>query len=306
MKRLWRMTFLFSFWFYTQPIHAQLFEREGLGCKIGFSYTFGYPLNSLGIQYKLYYLHSFFQVNLGGKLDLVATDLASRRKFVNFRQYLGAIGLFGNRGTSQTYIFDGLFHQSDRNYGLGYNYIWYIDNVGTSQQSGGMSVHIQRASILLENDFFAGQGRDRFRTNDLLIGYRLGDWYAFVQSKLWTGETRSAPRKEHTRIKNNAGYKDLRDMPFGKKTHGILAAGIIGEIPYHNALVASLGWDSEIIRHLLQNKLMHDKQFIPNKFRKQNPNYPILNQEGLPVFDLNNRKKDQVYFKLGLNTNWSY
>src|SRR5690554_7664459 len=70
----------------------------------------------------------------------------------------------GKKNTTPQLILDGLNHQSENNFAVAYNYLWYFDNIGTSQRSGGWGVHIQQVSLYIENDIFAGSGRDRKST----------------------------------------------------------------------------------------------------------------------------------------------
>src|SRR5690554_5168722 len=77
----------------------------------------------------------------------------------------------GRKFASPQLILDGLNHQSQNEFAVAYNYLWYFDNIGTSQRSGGWGVHIQQFSIYIENDLFAGSGRDRFRTSHASISY---------------------------------------------------------------------------------------------------------------------------------------
>ena len=60
----------------------------------------------------------------------------------------------------------------DKNVSVGYAYIFYKDNVQTSQNSGAISFHYKQFGITHENDFFAGKGRDRYRTAKMRLSFQ--------------------------------------------------------------------------------------------------------------------------------------
>ena len=211
---------------------------------------------------------------------------------------IGVVGLFGSLKNTSDYSYSCLQHQSLKKYGLAYSYIWYRDNKSTSQKSGAVGFHVNRLSILHENDFFSGFGKDRFRTGDITICLQdsLTKYISGIQ--LWTGETSGTRIKENKENKTKR-YKNLSDLPYGRTSNGIFFIGISNKIYLNNNLNIKLGLDSEQIRHLIQNKLLHDFPLLPKK--NKTPYYPRLDSNGLPTFNKENIKKARLYYSFELN-----
>ena len=80
-------------------------------------------------------------------------------------------------------------NQGNKNVSVGYAYIFYKDNVQTSQNSGAISFHYKQFGITHENDFFAGKGRDRYRTAKMRLSFQDSLLKFQTGFNLWTGET---------------------------------------------------------------------------------------------------------------------
>ena len=300
-----RFIVIFLFFF---PVMAwsQHYFRNHFGGSVGLVLNFGTHVNATGINLKGYYTDYFYQLNAGSTVRFSFSSYGNRRMYWENRNAIGIVLLGGKRETEQNFILDGLHHQTNYNLGVGYNYIWYFDNAGTSQCSGGFGVHVKAFSLLLENDVFAGQGRDRYRTGHVHTSYRYGDLRFAVGANMWTGETRGS-RIEVIPVNNHVhGFKFLEDLPYGRTSHGILYGGIDYRLPYGQTASVQLGIDSEHVRHVLQNKLIHDVIFLPKRWiKKSTPHYPCLDNEGCPTFEKTDYRKTRLFFQIGTNENWS-
>ncbi|MEL6867034.1 MAG: polymorphic toxin type 23 domain-containing protein, partial [Bacteroidota bacterium] len=80
------------------------------------------------------------------------------------------------------------------------------------------------------------------------------------------------------------GYRDLSATEWGIYSHGILALEWqYGALPFQQIAATALGIDAEAIRHILQNKIIHDGLSFPNRpFSSPNPHIPMLDQNGAP------------------------
>lgn len=283
---------------------AQVQTGSNWGVQVGISTQFGTHINQLGIKVQGYFVADFVQFNSGGLFHLTGKDLGGRTQFYSSRINTGIVFMGGKRTSIPTFILDGLNHQTNYQYGIGYNYLWYIDNAKSSQQSGGMAVHLEQWSIVIENDFYAGQGKDRFRTSHAHFSYH-EEWLNLsLHTNLWTGETEGVRR-----IKDNSypqEYKNLVNTIYGKTSHGILHLSADVLTAHGNVIGVDLGYDHEYIRHILQNKIMHDKKFIPVSMRKTNPHYPMLDKSGEPIFDRITRQEGSIFLQFGLNRVYSY
>lgn len=300
MKKIFFLLFLTPF-----SSFEQTFKAEKVGMSIGILFNVGAHVNSVGIAFNGYYHDYFYQINAGSTFTFNLTNYGKRKHFWETRNSLGLILLGGKKEMTPDFQLNGLLHNSNYNYGLGYNYIWYFDNAKTSQLSGGWAVHLKSFSLLLENDIFGGQGKDRFRTGHLTMNYRLKDFKISTGLNIWTGETANSIWNKEGFDKCPSGYRELENLPYGKTSHGILYGGISFNLGYGQFANTRIGVDSEKIRHAFQNRLMHDLIFLPKKFERKTPHYPRLDDLGCPVFEDSLVRKSKFYFQLGINENWS-
>lgn len=286
-------------------IYAQNYFAEHFGGTIGLVVNVGSHTNTIGINFKGYYTDYFYQTNVNSSFYFHSKNYGGRANFIENRSTVGLVLLGGKKQMNTDFLLDGLNHQTQYNLGIGYNYIWYFDNRGTSQKSGGFGLHIKKLSIYQENDFFGGHGRDRFRTGHVNISYRTENIRYSLGLNLWTGETRAAPWQKVSWDECPNGFRVLEDLAYGKTSHGILYGGITYNLPYNQLATMRIGIDSEQVRHGFQNRLIHDLIFLPKQVKHDTPHYPRLDSFGCPVFDKEGRRKDLFYFQFGANGNWS-
>lgn len=290
----------------TSTLFSQEYREEHFGVQIGVSANFGTHVKRIGLRIQAYGTYSFAQINIGHQIHFNRLNLADRNRYISNRISLGAVLLAGRRTAIPNFIFDGVNHQTQYEYGLGYNYLWYLDNTGTSQRSGGFGIHIQEFSLLIENDLFAGTGRDRFRTSYFGLHYHTETLNLNLNTQLWTGETWGTKLQNTADSMYQVGYKNLSKTLYGRKSHGIFSLGIDYIMGYGNRIHGIIGIDHERIRHGLQNKLMHDKPFVPEKWRDPNVNYPMLNKYGNPVHTKGEERSGYLYYQFGLNRSLTY
>lgn len=287
-------------------VSSQLLKSPEVGFNAGICLQFGTHVNGIGIQFNTYFTDRFYQFNLGEQFNFQLSDLANRRKFFQSRFSAGTVILTGKKSNQMDFQLNGLFHNTRYNYGLAYNYLFYNDNIGTKQRSGGWGLHLKKIAILFENDFFGGQGKDRFRTGNISVSYRDSTFKFTTGFSIWTGETTGT---EWQKIKFQDcpnGFRILEDKPYGKTSHGIIYLGFEYGYGNYQWLSYKIGVDSEHFRHILQNRFMHDLNLLPNKIPRRTPHYPMLDKYGCPVFDKTNVRKSNPYFQGGINSNWSY
>jgi hypothetical protein len=283
---------------------GQYWSDDNWGVQLGLSAQFGTHIQQIGIKLQAFYTQSFIQLNTGYLIHFNNLNLGARSNYLESRINIGAVLLGGKRDAIPTFILDGLNHQTAYRYGWGYNYLWYIDQAGTSQRSGGMAFHLAQWSLLLENDFYGGQGKDRFRTSHAQLNYHTENVNFSINTHLWTGETGGVRRQENG--KYSAQYKDISSNHLGKTSHGIAHVGIDYHFIFGNVLSLDAGYDHERIRHILQNRLMHDKKFVPQKIRKVNPHYPMLDVNGEPSLNGEDVKPGKIMLQIGSNRNLTY
>lgn len=287
------------------PGYCQNYFQDHFGGSIGIVANVGTHTNTIGLNFKGYYTDYFFQTNLSSTFYLHERNLGNRKNYFEMRNAIGIVLLGGKRDNQIDPYLDALNHQTNYRYGIGYNYIWYYDNAETSQLSGGWSLHFNKFSIYHENDVFGGQGRDRFRTGHLQFAYRYDQIRLSAGVNIWTGETRGAEWVKASTDWCPNGFKMLEGNPYGHTSHGIAYMGIQYFMPYQQNAQLRIGMDSENVRHVFQNRLMHDLPFMPKSFKRTTPHYPRLDEYGCAIFSNEFKRKDRFYLQFGANNNWS-
>ncbi|MDX2361307.1 MAG: polymorphic toxin type 23 domain-containing protein [Crocinitomicaceae bacterium] len=286
-------------------VFSQDYFKNHFGGTAGLVLNFGTHINAIGLNLKGYYTDYFFQVNANSTVYFYEKGLGQRTRFWESRNAVGLVLLAGKRQMESDFQLDGLNHQTPYNYGLGFNYLMYFDNAGTSQYSGGFSAHIKNVSIYHENDVFGGRSKDRFRTGQFYITYRSGDFKAGIGISMWTGETAGARWERAPTDNAPNGFKILEDLPYGRTSHGILYGSFMYNLGMGQTVHLKAGIDSENIRHAFQNRLIHDLIFLPKKIERKSPHYPRLDEFGSPAFTDEDVRRSKFYLQFGMNENWS-
>lgn len=277
-----------------------------LGLKASILLAFSSHQNALGFKLDSYAGNDFLQLNAGISSRYFLTNFGNRSNFGELRLSTGGVLMFGKGKNPINMDWDGSLHQSKSEYSIGYAHYWYFDRLGTSQRSGAWNIGIQRIDILMENDVFGGQARDRFRTGGLIVSYRDSLYKASIGLTIWTGETSGTLWDKTPRPGAPNGFRDLTNMPFGKLNHGILYGELKHRFSGIQTAGARLGWDSEQIRHVFQNRISHDLILFPKKMERRTPHYPRLDESGNNVFTRKEARKPQFYFQTFLNDGLPY
>jgi hypothetical protein len=295
--------FFLIVWVVSFSVSAQSFRftQPNAGFQTGLVLNVGTHELAVGIQVKGYVGFDYAQLNLGNTFLWKFYSLGDRKRFFENRASAGVVLMVGKNNSVVDFELDGLNHQTQKDFGIAFNYLIYSDNAGTSQLSGAWALHLRNISVRLENDVFGGQGRDRFRTGTLSVSYR-SDWYKINAGLfIWTGETKGSFWDKTGKKGMPNGFRSLENLPYGKTTHGIFYGGVQFLLPYGNIVHLRVGGDSEHFRHFFQNRLMHDLVFLPEKIKRNTPHYPRLDENGRPVFEKESVRKTKYYLQFGLN-----
>lgn len=282
-----------------------LCPAQEFGVRLGLVVNLGTHANAIGLKLNGYFCTDFVQLNIENQSKIHLTSWGKRQNFTENRFALGAVLMTGKDRIIRNFEFSPSWHNTQSPYSIGYTYYWYLDNIGTSQKSGAWSIGIKKFQLYFENDVFGGQAKDRFRSGLVRFAYLDSLFHYDLRCFIWTGETKGSVWNKKPMPGAPNGFRDLRDLPFGKTSHGILAFGITRVLPPYNDnymsnyVSASIGVDSEQIRHFVQNKLSHDLIFMPKSYKRNTPHYPRLNKNGLPVFEKKERKKDRLFLQMG-------
>jgi hypothetical protein len=301
------LTFLLMFLCFSQNFVSQIYIKNNFSLGFGVNASIGSPINKIGFTLGVAYQYKAFAAHANTNLDFNLNHYGKRKSFLQSKNSVG-VQFFGGKGNqwneNPAQVFARLCNEQ---FGLGYDYIWYLDNVGSSQRSGAFGLFIDKMRIYFENDIFAGQGSDRFRTGYVFAQYshrqfiqgQLQLFHFQLGTSIWTGETRTTVTKFDSI--NKCNYKDLSQNKFGKTSHGILFLGFSQQLDPLYQIGFKLGVDSELVRNSFQNQLFHNLKFIPSKKINRTANYPMLDQNGKPIFDKKMRRKDKLFLIGGLN-----
>lgn len=284
---------------------AQFKSTPHFGFQGGMVINIGTHINTFGAVANFYYSDFFYQWNLNSQLKFNFKSYGGRKMFWENRNAFGLVLLAGKRNLTPDFQLEGLNHQTDFSKGVAYNYIWYFDQAGTSQRSGAWAIHINYFSLAFENDVFAGQAKDRFRTGILQANYRYQEWKYFGNLYLWTGETRNSVWDRTPMPGCPNGFRMLDKLPYGKTSHGILSFGASRHLIYNQVVSLKTGFDSEQVRHIVQNRFAHDLIFLPKGIERNTPHYPRLDQNGMPVFNRKEIRKTLFFLEASMNEVWS-
>ncbi len=209
-------------------------------------------------------------------------------------------------GTEQKY-FDTRLVRSPRRNSIGYSYNIYIDKRKTSQVTGTINMQFNYIMLAVENDIFAHGYYDRYRTAALRIGYVDSNIYAGTQLILWTGQ-HNGHRILDSTYHGHYGYMDMQNGKYGQYSSGI-ASAFVQYRAGHATAMASGGVDAEQIRHLFQNRILHDMPFFPKRWNKHpNAHIPMVSRDGSPyVYTFGQRIRPiKPYLQLSLNDTGLY
>ena len=295
-------------WLFLLLAHASFAQnwRPQVGIHLGLLVNFGTHRNDIGLKVDSYVGNQYLQLNAGVTYRYFLSNLGNRQGFSELRNSFGAVIMWGKKKNPINIDWDGALHQTTSPYSIGYQFLIYVDQTKTSQFSGAWNIGIQRVDILFENDIWAGQGKDRFRTGSLIVSYRDSLQKASLGITIWTGETAKAPWIHDSLPGMPNGYHDISKNDYGKLNHGILYGEWKTQIIYNQTAGLRVGWDSEQIRHAVQNRFAHDLVWLPKKFPRKTPQYPRLDDNGNNVFSRKEARKPKFYFQSFLNDGLPY
>ncbi len=96
---------------------------------------------------------------------------------------------------------------------------------------------------------------------------------------------------------------------YGNYSNGLLSLQVQQDLGYGQSVRADAGIDAEQVRHVFQNKLIHDFAFIPAKWvNPKSSHVPMLDTEGNPyLFQPKQEvRKPTPYFNLAANPSMFY
>lgn len=276
----------------------------GIGGNAGITLYLGNKTTRVGIFAGAYFYYDFVQINIGLRGYYNFKNFGPPGKYWEFNGYAGALLSYGKRDRIDNPFITSVSNQTGRRYSLAYSHNWYYNRIGTSQRTGTGALQFHKISIITENDLW-GDNKDRFRTAAVTVRYRHEKTVLGVTVLLWTGEYRK--RITDSDYPARKGYKEPER--FGGYSHGILCVQGQRYLDYGQNVRIDAGIDAEQIRHVIQNRIMHDFAFLPeNLVKKPGTHIPMLDTEGNQYLFLPGQKikKASPYFNFAANPNLFY
>jgi hypothetical protein len=187
----------------------------------------------------------------------------------------GLLAGWGKRDMDSNPFISSVTNRTGRRYSIACAYNIYRDGMQMSQKTGSIAIQIRRVSVIAENDLL-GDGKDRFRTGGLAIQYRHFNTILGMSITTWTGE--KGKRITESDYPSRRGYRET--TRFGNYSHGIAALQVQHHLGYGQNVRVEAGVDAEQVRHLFQNRIIHDLCFLPARWVKTPSSHvPMLDTE---------------------------
>ena len=282
MKRFIRLSFCL---FITSSLYSQSISGENYQGSVGLNLTFGTTVNRIGLFAKGFYIHKDVQFNLDTRYHFNISSYGPRLSGPEWSLKGGVVWAWGEQASIENPFLSPVGNQIEKTNSLGYSFNYYWDKIGTNQATGTLSVQFDKVNFIMENDAFAPPAADKFRTAAIKFTYRIQEnTYLTINSTLWTGDPFTDmldTQRDLAHYPSRYGFRDMSYTKYGKFSHGILSVGLQQILPFQQEIRYNLGVDSEWVRHILQNVIIHDLYFIPNIINPaKHPHIPMVSNTG--------------------------
>lgn len=280
--------------------------------RVGVQAAWGYPVTRLGLLLEAALHHNVAELRAGCRWHWQFRRYGPPLQGLELNPYAAIWLGYGPAGTEQTWFPHPAFDQLNTQYSLGYQIHYYADRAETSQWTGALAFRFGQFALRIDNDALVpGKPRDRFRTGGFQFAWREGDWIGELSILLWHGDTKCewVCKENDPNFPCRWGYRDFTDCRYGKYSHGVMQARVHRLLPYHQTTQLSLGVDSEHVRNVFQNRLVHDMWWFPSAWTPvRNPHYPMLDTYGAPYLGLPGQelRRARLVWGLGLNQEHGY
>lgn len=280
---------------------GQSISNEHYHIQAGVAVQFGSTVNRIGLFTKGYAIYKDFQLNADFRWHFNMSSFGPPESGQEWIYKIGLVWAWGETDTLGNDILTPLSNQIGKRNSIGYSFNQYFDQINTNQKTGLASIQLNRLQFIIENDAFAGSPADKFRTAAAVFQYRLSSTQQLgINSILWTGDPFTNfidTKKEDTNYPSRYGYRDISKAFYGKYSHGILSMQFQQVFPFGQVMKYDIGMDSEYVRHVLQNILIHDMYYLPNKINlAKHPHIPMLDKNGEQYLFLEGQRVKPVQF----------
>jgi len=297
--------------FFNKGNAQEIYKSNNIQINTGVSLNFGTVLNRIGFFIGGYYLKDQVQLNFQFRPSYNLSSWGTLKSTPELKISFGLLYGFGKSDTVFNKFISQVGNQTNKKNSIAYSYNIYIDKIATSQRTGTFAFEFYRVGLIHENDIFGENRSDKYRTAGILLYYRSDNFIYASNIILWHGDTfdKNAIKVLDSDYPARFGYKDLSNAKYGKFSHGILSAQISYSNQSFQIVRFDIGIDSEHVRNISQNKIVHNKRYLPNKFVGYKlQHYPMLDTDGMPYLYKKEQKikPTKFYINFARNTNPFY
>jgi len=291
-----RTVLVFLVVLHTQKSHCQekVYPTTNYGFYAGLNLAFGTHVQRLGINAGFYFYYDWFQCNTEVRLYRNRKNLGPPKAHNELVLSQGLVYAYGKRTKGENVFMSSVSNQTGYDHAFAYTFNAYLNKIGTSQQTGILSIQFQDVYFIAENDLLARPSLDRFRTGAFLLMYQYQNLYQFaINCSMWTGKMGNRHDLEGPTSFSHC-YMDSSGGKYTRYSHGIFAVQMKAALPLYQNIQVSAGVDAEQIRNAVQNKIFHDMVMLPKSWRpKTNCHIPMLDRKGDPYLYKEDQKIKQ-------------
>jgi len=277
-----------------QTVNAQQYQEGKVGVNVGFVFAIGTHIDRFGGVINAYYKTNNFQINPELRVYFNAKNLGPNKPSIETVLSLGAVYSYGSLDTISNNFYSPVANQTQNQNSFGYAYRFYFNNIKTSQRTGIISIEVSNFNLIAENDLFAEPKLDRYRTGAFLLQYQKDNYQCAINSTLFTGQMGERVTDESYPF--NHIYENTKGGKYTEFSHGLLSAQFKYVDDYYQTYQANIGIDAERIRHVVQNRLIHDILVLPKLTGNINAHIPMLDDKGAQYLFKENQKVKPMQF----------
>ena len=130
-------------------------------------------------MYQVYYFNRFAQVSHGTSFHYNRKALGPGKRGWEMQTLVGLQFYWGEESGKKKYLLTEYSLMAAEKFSGGIMWRYYLDQVETSQATGGLNFNISQFGIIFENDLFGGTGGflDKFRTGALPTRWTVFSWF---------------------------------------------------------------------------------------------------------------------------------
>lgn len=261
-----------------QNTNAQQYQEGKAGFNIGVIFSIGTHINRFGGVVNAYYKTEHIQVNPELRVYFNAKNLGPNKSSIETVLSLGAVYSYGSKDTLANDFYSPVSNQTANKNSVGYAYRLYFNNIKTSQKTGLISIEVNDFNLIAENDLFAEPKLDRFRTGAFLLQYQKDNYQFALNTTLFTGQMGDRITDENYPF--NHVYENTKGGKYTEFSHGLLSTQFKYVDEFYQTYQANVGIDAERVRHVVQNRLIHDILVLPKLTKNINAHVPMLDENG--------------------------